>query len=430
VILARGKLYDTDRQEELLNALPDALAETLAGEPLSPETVIDAIDALGRRIAAGEFDTLIRALPVENAMGYKDQAVALLSREYLTFKLETELGADFFRPYVTAPPHHMLPLRVRAMPLGVLMHIAAGNVDGLPAFSVAEGLLTGNINLLKLPQADNGLTLTVLTELIRMEPRLADFIYVFDTPSSDLAAMKRMADLSDGIVTWGGDAAVTAVRKFALPGTKLIEWGHKLSFAYISGYQDRETELAALAEHIAATRQLLCSSCQTIFLDTDDMADIHAFCEAFLPYMERAARAHLPSTPDAAAEITLRRYTDRLERLLDGGEDHRFRGNLCELIPCEDSELELSQMFGSCPVKRLPRAALLPTLRRNKQYLQTAGLICESGRRDALTELLIRSGVVRVTRAGSMSASFAGEAHDGEYPLRRYVRIVNEEPDA
>ena len=38
-----------------------------------------------------------------------------------------------------------------------------------------------------------------------------------------------------------------------------------------------------------STRQLLCSSCQTIFLDTDDLEDVHAFCRAFLPYLERAA---------------------------------------------------------------------------------------------------------------------------------------------
>ncbi|MBQ8851430.1 MAG: acyl-CoA reductase, partial [Oscillibacter sp.] len=42
-----------------------------------------------------------------------------------------------------------------------------------------------------------------------------------------------------------------------------------------------------------------------------------------------------------------------------------------------------------------------------------------------LTRLLARSGVNRVTRAGSMSHTFPGEAHDGEYPLRRYQRMVD-----
>ena len=45
----------------------------------------------------------------------------------------------------------------------------------------------------------------------------------------------------------------------------------------------------------------------------------------------------------------------------------------------------------------------------------------------AARELLIRTGVNRVTRAAHMSESFPGEAHDGEYPLRRYVRAVTVE---
>ena len=69
----------------------------------------------------------------------------------------------------------------------------------------------------------------------------------------------------------------------------------------------------------------------------------------------------------------------------------------------------------------------LPALRRQKGRLQTAGLLCAPEKREALTGLLARSGATRVTRAGSMSASFPGEAHDGEYPLRRYVRVVDVE---
>lgn len=92
------------------------------------------------------------------------------------------------------------------------MHIAAGNADGLPVLSLAEGLVTGNINILKLPQADGGLSLELVQALIGLAPELADFIYVFDTPSSDIAAMRQMAAYSDGIVVWGGDAAVAAVR--------------------------------------------------------------------------------------------------------------------------------------------------------------------------------------------------------------------------
>ena len=84
-------------------------------------------------------------------------------------------------------------------------------------------------------------------------------------------------------------------------------------------------------------------------------------------------------------------------------------------------------MEGNVLVKLLPQVELLPALRRQKGRLQTAGLLCEPGKREELAQLLARAGVTRVTRAGSMSAAFPGEAHDGEYPLRRYVRVVDVE---
>ena len=42
-----------------------------------------------------------------------------------------------------------------------------------------------------------------------------------------------------------------------------------------------------------------------------------------------------------------------------------------------------------------------------------------------LAGLLARAGVNRITDPGHMSDTFPGEAHDGEYPLRRYVRVVD-----
>jgi len=78
-------------------------------------------------------------------------------------------------------------------------------------------------------------------------------------------------------------------------------------------------------------------------------------------------------------------------------------------------------------VSPLPRARLLTTLRREKQHLQTAALICPPEERAELVDLLCRAGLTRVTRAGDLSHTFPGEAHDGEYSLRRYVRLVDVE---
>lgn len=431
MILAKGRLYDSGEQDILLAGLEQETAGTLRTKTLSMETVISAIDRLSKKLAKGEFDERLDSFALDEPQRFKQMAIHLLSRENIEYKIACELGKDFFSPYKTTPPPGRRGITAKAVPLGTILHIAAGNADGLPAFSLAEGLLTGNINILKLPQADNGLSLEMVTALIEEEPKLRDFIYVFDTPSADIGAVKRMADLADGIVVWGGDSAVSAVRRLAPVGAKLIEWGHKLGFAYLSGYEDQQLELEALAEHIVKTKQLLCSSCQTIFLDTESLEEVYEFCRFFLPILEGAVKRHPSASIGRRAERTLLNYNDQLNRILEGGGggpagSGQFRGAGCSLTACEDSELELSHMFGNCLVKRLPQKDLF-TLRRKKGYLQTAGLICTPEKRVMLTNLLARCGVVRITRAGTMSELFSGEAHDGDYPLRRYVRMVNVE---
>ena len=172
------------------------------------------------------------------------------------------------------------------------------------------------------------------------------------------------------------------------------------------------------------TGQRLCSSCQVIFLDSEDWEAGAAFCREFLPHLERAAKR--PGV-GAGAAASLSGHTALLERIVDGRTEGEvlFRGKGCSVILRPDRELELSPMEGNVLVKLLPQRELLSALRRQKGRLQTAGLICAPEQREALAGLLAQAGVTRVTRAGSMSASFPGEAHDGEYPLRRYVRVVD-----
>lgn len=427
MILYNGKVYPSEQQNRLLAALENDINKTRANLSLEIECVIKAADTLGKIIYHGGFDSAAAEFLGENTGDHLKFAAEYLKAENIRFRLKKELGKNFDKPRKTEPPYGVKAAEIRMVPLGTLFHIAAGNMDVLPAFSVMEGLLTGNVNILKLPQADNGITLEIFKRLIEIEPAIAPFVYVFDTPSTDVEAMRKMAAISDGIAVWGGDEAVSEVRRLAPAGVKLIEWGHRLSFAYVSGYKSKSAELTALAEHIIKTKQLLCSSCQTIFVDTADKSEILGFCKEFLPYLENAAEKFSFDEIGAYAEMTLRRYTDRLESHLGRQRNGRkaFNGRKCSITACTDSLPELSYMYGNVLVKPLPKEKMLPELRKVKGYLQTAGLICSENDREELTDLLIRSGVNRVMTAGNMSVTFCGEAHDGEYPLRRYMRVVN-----
>ncbi len=426
MIFSNGQFFE--REDEVLDGLPHAIEQALEGPELHPEFTISAYDRLAKRAQAGEFDSLIETLDLDPPLreAQIQSAIQLLCRESLEAMLEVQLGKQPFTPHSVSPPFASRRLIKRRRPLGVLFHIAAGNMDGLPVFTVVEGLLTGNINLLKLPSVDNGVSVRLLHELVLEEPRLAPFIHVFDTPSEDLTVLQRLASLADGIVVWGGAGAVSSVRALAPVGAKLIEWGHRLSFAYITREGEREEELAGLARHIMQTKQLLCSSCQTIFLDREQ-SEMHAFAERFLPILEREAARYPVRDMGALANVTLNRMTERMEHAAGYRTKTVLVGKGCSLTLGEDDRLEVSLQYGNPLIKCLPRERLIQALRPYRGVLQTAGLLCGAGEQQELTELLFRAGVVRVTKGARMSQGSCCDAHDGAYPLERYTRVVEYE---
>lgn len=225
-----------------IEGLEQMLLQTLAKDRLKTEVVLLACETLSGLINEEDHLPILMkmGLDKDRAVSELAQAKRMLSKEFLEEKLNWELGIwqeqenfqDLEKSPITGEIRHKLilpgdehPVKLKMIPLGVLFHVAAGNRDGLAVFSVIEGLLTGNINMLKLSGQGDDLSFVMILELIRIQPLLSEYIYVFDCSSEEIKMIEKLADLSDGIVIWGGDEAVSAVRKLAKPNTRIIDWG-------------------------------------------------------------------------------------------------------------------------------------------------------------------------------------------------------------
>lgn len=404
-----------------LDGLEEAAAATLQSGGITPELVIAAADALSRELDGENPLVLLRALGLgeERAAAMLAEARQFLSRDYLERKLARELGPEPFAFREVEPG-----IFEKFHPLGVLTHIAAGNAAGLPAFSVLEGLLAGNVNLLKLPGQDDGLSTAILMRLIEIEPVLADYIYVFDLPSTDAVSIGKMLTVSDAAAVWGSDFAVSGIRSIAGPSLQLIEWGHRLSFAYVTKAGESSEALAALAEEICLTEQLLCSSPQCVYYDTDSFEELAAFAGRFGAALEAACRKVPPQRLDSGvqAEITMLLAVSAVQELLV--QKKVLKGEGWSIVADADRALKPSPMFRTLWVKPLPQAEIVSALRSSRGYLQTASLACAASERCAVSELLFRAGVCRVTPCGEMASNYAGEPHDGVSALRRYAKTI------
>ena len=422
--LINGQIVNREESLYILDHLEREILETYSNEPLTSAQVIEACDTFSQTLNAEQHLPRLLSLGMtrEKALLELHFVKQMLKREYLERRLEIEFGSEKNKSFVPFGSEGMV--RQAYVPLGVLLHIAAGNVDALPVFSVLEGLLTGNINLLKLPGVDDGLSIPILQELMYIEPQFKKYVYVFDFPSENKMAMEKMATVADAIVVWGGDQAISAVRCFATPQTKLIEWGHKISFAYVSKKCISLEDLEGIAYNICDTEQLFCNSCQGIYLDTDRYEDVLAFSEQFLEVLERVSSLYpRRQDPFLEAQKTLELYTEELESVQ--AKKHVFRSKTCSVLAMEENKLEPSLQFRNCWVKPLNRKNLLVQLRKYKNHLQTVALVCDEEDRPSLETLFFRTGVVRITSGENMSRSYCGIPHDGEYPLRRYMKVTS-----
>ena len=198
MILYNGQILENHHQDELIETIKDDLYKPIeSGMTLSTDTVINACDQLAAKIKNGDYDDIVKPfLSLFNISENQFQdMVRLFTREGLEYKCSIELSDE----------ERTIDGKIlrKRYPLGVLLHIAAGNVDILPAYSVVEGLLSGNINILKLPMGDSGLSVKLLYELIQIEPELSDYIYVFDVPSTETVTLTKLAKLCNGVVVWG-----------------------------------------------------------------------------------------------------------------------------------------------------------------------------------------------------------------------------------
>lgn len=416
-----------------LKTLRQDIYKALEQAPIEAETVIRACMQVRKELM--ELDA--ESLPLSVSPGQLSMAVRQLEEGSLRRSMALAFGPGWERECSGGLKDAALyqedgrSYGQKWRPLGVLLHIGAGNMPGLSAFSALEGLLTGNVNLVKLPGQGDRVSMWLLNRLVKAEPAIGNFLRIFPISSQNQEQLQALIRLSDGVVVWGGTEAVSALRRLTPPDTRLIEWGHKLSFCYLSpwglGEAELDQSLRDLAWHMGRTGQRLCSSCQGIFVDTEDPSACEALGRRLLPLLREAQTAWdkqlFPGGGRQKAGLGLQLYTRELELSRRAG--HLLRDGLCAVEIKDRPSLSPSLQLCSCWIAPLPRRLLIRRLRPYKGLLQTASLICGEEHKEALTNALVSGGVVRVTQAADMSDPYQGEPHDGEFGMRKLVRRVS-----
>jgi len=434
--LWQGKWVGDAELAANVQSLRDTVDQALS-QPLEIQSVLDACDNLSQALGdkgSDIYSLLATCLRQDFKMdaGQLAKDLADLSKFLQRSSLEDKISRELRTrdPFFFLRPEYRSNIFERWAPLGFLVHIAPTNAFAVGAYSVIEGLLTGNINFLKTGGSDPPFAQLFLKGLIDLDrtATIAPKIFACRISSREQSMLKEILSHADGIAAWGNEGALEGLRAMTPTFARFVDWGPKISFAYFAADSlDDDTSIEELAKECCLLEQQACSSPQCVYVESADREDLLRFAGRLASALDRVSPTVARKQPDLheQAEITSVVELCRLESCLDlteviEGEDKSWR-----ILVEHASSLRASPLYRTIWVKPIQRDKIIQTLRPLRSYLQTAGLVCKLESLSDLSDALIQAGVLRITRAGGMLDSYDGEPHDGVYALQRYSKRIS-----
>lgn len=340
------------------------------------------------------------------------------------------------REFKTENPFEMKRVSMREnhfesyYPLGVLVHVTPNNSPLLSTLAVIEGLLAGNVNVLKLGRKDSDFAVIFFSELMKLDSTnsLKKYVYIGRVSSKDKTFLKEYFSIADVVSAWGNEESLKSIKELVPSGTRIVEWGHKISFAYISKemMNDKST-LEKMAFEICNNEQQACSSPQCLFIEDATFEDLVVVGNHLKDVLEKISPTIKRILPEGAelAELTVTKEQVRLEESFSEAKMIEASDKSFRIYIDTKEAISASPLFRTIWLKPLKRSNIVSSLRPLKSYMQTVGLACSVFDKNELVHTFLKAGVQRVRSIGEMTNSYMGEPHDGEFALSRYCQKVS-----
>ena len=439
----------TDAQMQAL-AAHVRLAAQARLQPMTVDAVIGVIDRAVARLL-DEKDPVRREadalLPI--VTGFDAEMVRLgLTAYLLTFRapqLQRFVAQDFANPKVLDGFQPALKGgAVRAFGPALLAHVWAGNVPGLPLWSLACGLLVKAGNIGKLPSAEPVFATLFARLLCEVHPPLADCLAVVWWKGGQPGPAATLYRASDTVLAYGGNAALREVREQVPASTRFIAYGHKLGVTLVGrAALDRQRGPAAArraALDVVRWEQQGCYSSHAVYVERGGAVSPRDFAQHLAAELANLGHRHprrALALDEAEAVAAWRRAAEwrALTSTDDGSAGNELLGDEAApwAVAYSDRPQPLAPTAGQRCVQVSAVEALdvvLPLLAPHASFLQTVGLATTPAELYRLGEALGRVGVTRIAPLGGMTQPEAGWHHDGRFNLADLVRMVEIEQAA
>ena len=397
--------------------------------------VVDAIDSAVARL-------LDRAHPARRKLesllpritGYDAHMVRLGLTGYLkTFRkpeLQRFLAEDFPNPTIL-DGFQPLPKGGFGQAFGpdVLAHIWAGNVPGLPLWSLVAGLLVKAGNVGKVSSAEPLFAGVFADLLAEVEPDLADCLAIVWWRGGEAAPEAALLKGADMALGFGGNETLAAIQSRMPPAKRFIAYGHKVSFAMIGSAALDPAKAADTARRAAYDvvryDQQGCFAPHMFYVERGGAISPDTFGQ-YLARQLAAFESKFPRRKMTLGEAAATAAWRNAEEMTPGGKVIGAADGVWSVaIQSADRSFRPSSLNRAVRVAAVDRLDDVPAeLAPYRTLLQTVGIAAARETVFALAPALGAVGVNRIAALGDMTSPEAGWHHDGRFNLLDLVHMT------
>ncbi len=276
---------------------------------------------LGEATVRRGVDSFFRQLTVENLEGLVIQDLGDLKRldDFGASSIEARGGRASY-----------------ARGARLLAHVVAGNLPNPALMSMVLGILTKSAQFIKCPATASIFPRLFAHSLAHVEPKLGSSMEIACWPGGNAGLESILFAEADCITATGSDETIESIRSRVPHRARFASYGHRVSFAYISGEMLTTYSVRRLARETAndvtAWNQLGCLSPHVIYVRDDGVVSPEGFALELAREMELREKTEPRGglTIEESAAIAMRRSAYQLRSA--AGSDVRLERNRGESV--------------------------------------------------------------------------------------------------
>ena len=308
-----------------------------------------------------------------------------------------------------------------------LVHIAAGNIPNPTLTGIVFGLLTRSAQFVKCASGSSFLPRLFAHSIYDAEPKLGACLEIAEWRGGNAALENALFAEADCVTATGADETLAAIRAQLPVKTRLLGYGHRVSFGFVAGevlHGSRARKIvAAAADDVVAWNQLGCLSPHVIYVEVGGEASPDKFAEMLAFELEQREQTEPRGqlAAEHAAAIASRRgiYEVRAAHSPETTQHWCSKDSTAWTVVYEaDARFQMSCLNRFIYVKAVSDlTAALQGADEIRGKVSTVGLAAPEEKLDQFVTQLARWGATRICPLGRMQNPPLTWRHDGRPPL-------------